>query len=167
MVPTEAQARCASPAPIDSAMATNGVVFVGTVVDVSQDNVATVSVESVWKGPKLAAEVLVDGGPITDPENRGLDEDERYLFFPSNDEPPFEDDRCTATRVFDDELERFKPAGAVDRPLEKKPNDNAAWTWAVAAILVGLLAIQVLRTQRRTRATRWEHQADAARRRED
>jgi hypothetical protein len=165
-----ARAACASPPSVDEAVASNEVVFVGTVVDLSIEGIATVAVESVWKGPRLAVEVQVQTGtaagiPVL--EQRGLDEGVRYLFFPKNASPPFVDDRCTSTQVFTDELERFKPAGALERPGSTEPNSNAAWAFAVAAILIVLLVVQVRRTGRRTRTTRWEHAADEARARDE
>lgn len=106
LAPSPALASCLQPPPPpDVAMATNEVVFVGTVAETSNEaRTATVRVLEVRKGPPLPPTVEVRGAH--DDALGGFSSIDRtfragttYLFFPKNGAPPFRDDACTATRV--------------------------------------------------------------------
>jgi hypothetical protein len=118
-------ASCAVQLPLSESLAASSIVFTGTVVAVSNQRIATVLVDEVWKGGPLPARVEVRGGPgdpgsITSVD-RSFQQGDKYLFVPINSAPPFEDNACTATREYSPELESSRPldssaAGPVDEP---------------------------------------------------
>jgi hypothetical protein len=100
-----AAAQCAPDASLENAVGRANTVFVGRVVRLSNnDRTAEVEVLAVWKGRDLPPVVVLLGGS-DDPAE--LDENDRmyrvgvtYLVVSEDLRPPFEDDRCTATRAF-------------------------------------------------------------------
>ncbi len=139
-----AHASCASPPPLKDVFAEVEVVFLGTVTaTVSLDRIATVQVEEVWKGSPLPAVVEVHGGPAD--ENVGTSTDRkfelgvRYLFFPSNGAPPFEDNICSATRPYDPSLERLRNPVEVDKnsanPEQPQQSEEAQEPVASGSVL--------------------------------
>lgn len=120
------QASCAMapPAPGDAVamqrlIASAPVVFVGTVLSASQaGRLAEVHVEQVWNGPDLPQTVEARGGPGASMPNGGSSIDRtyeagrRYLFFPTNGSPPFDDNQCSATMLYTPDLARYAPTTA-------------------------------------------------------
>ena len=113
-----AQASCFMPQPIQDELRSAPVVFVGTVIYTSNlDRNARVRVESVWRGPALPAYVDISGSPASSPfqatdVDRKYQPGQRYLFVPSSDRPPFEDNDCTATQPYTADLAAYAPADA-------------------------------------------------------
>lgn len=113
VLPAAARASCAVQLPLSESLAASSVVFTGTVVSVTGGNrIATVLVDDVWKGGPLPEQVEVRGGP-GDPRSitsvdRSFVKGDKYLFFPINEAPPFEDNACTATREYSPELENTR-----------------------------------------------------------
>jgi hypothetical protein len=112
------EASCVAPPSLPAQLATAQLVFVGTVAFTSDgDRVARVRVESVWKGPNLAAYVDVHGSPVSGPfsmssVDRTYRAGERDLFVLFSDRSPFQDNSCSATQIYTTELARFAPADA-------------------------------------------------------
>jgi hypothetical protein len=135
------------------------VVFVGKVIYTSDQNrSARVKVESIWKGPALAAYIDVHGeapgsGPFSGSEgDHRYQAGQQYLFFPLNDHPPFQDygDCNASTQVFSAALAAYAPADA-KAPNPAGPSDMI-WNFVdqyslpltIAALLVVALASLVL-----------------------
>jgi hypothetical protein len=143
------------------------VVFVGKVIYTSDQNrSARVRVESIWKGPALAAYVDVHGeapgsGPFSGSEgDHHYQAGQQYLFFLLNDHPPFQDygDCNASTQVYSAALIAYAPADA-KAPNPQAPSDmiwnfvdQYALPLTIAALLVVALAFFVL-VKRRRRAT--------------
>jgi len=114
--------------------AEGGVAFVGTVVSTdSGDRLAHVRVEQIWVGPDLPQTVEVRGGPGSLASNeassvdRRYDSGRRYLFVPTNNSPPFEDNSCTATTPYTPSIGQFAPSGARGPLLDSSsPTQDAA-----------------------------------------
>jgi hypothetical protein len=100
-----AAAQCAPDASLEDAVGRANTVFVGRALRVSNnDRTAEVEVLAVWKGRDLPPMVVLVGGS-DDPAELG--ENDRtyrvgvtYLVVTEDLRPPFEDDRCTATRAY-------------------------------------------------------------------
>jgi hypothetical protein len=149
-----AAASCAEPPPIEEHLATAGAVFVGTVHTVTNESrTASVEVHEIWSGPDLPASVVVHGGPdepnMATSADRSFQTGTRYLFAASAREGRLEDNACTATRRWTDELTEFRPeeprsplpisegqTGSVPTPL------LVALTGAAAVALAGVLAFR-------------------------
>ena len=110
-----ALAACATVPSLDAAVAEGDVVFVGTVVHLeNQDRWATVRVEERWNDARdLPETVVVRGGP--DPGTAtGQDRTylkDRYLFAATGGPDVLQDDACSATARWTDDLASFRPAG--------------------------------------------------------
>ena len=119
-----AHASCLAPPPLEQGIADAQVVFVGTVVDYGGDErQAIVEVDSVWKGEGVATLVGVDGGFAPDAVtsvDRFFLAGERYIFFPTNEEFPFEDNSCSLTQPMTDEIEALTPE-TVTAPVDGEP----------------------------------------------
>jgi hypothetical protein len=118
-------ASCAAPLSLDEALASADLVVVGTVVAArSNDRIATVAIEDIWKGDAEAS-IGVAGGP--DSLNGATSVDRtyqvgtRYLFFifePAVHNSPgtfgarYEDNGCTDTRPYTAALDSLRPASA-------------------------------------------------------
>lgn len=132
--PGPAHASCAVQLPLVESLAASSVVFTGTVLSVEGgDRIAQVLVDEVWKGGPLPAQVEVRGGP-GDPQaitsvDRSFARGDKYLFVPINDESPFQDNACTATREYSPELEDSRPLDASmpngGAPLPAEPGDES------------------------------------------
>ena len=115
--PTPAHASCAVQLPLVESLAASSVAFTGTVLSVDGgDRIAQVLVDEVWKGGPLPMQVEVRGGP-GDPQSitsvdRSFARGDKYLFVPINDESPFQDNACTATREYSPDLEDSRPLDA-------------------------------------------------------
>ncbi|TMD01530.1 MAG: hypothetical protein E6J05_01565 [Chloroflexi bacterium] len=117
---SSASASCAGGGPrsIGDQLAISPVVFVGSVVYTSdQDRVARVKVESIWKGPSMAAYVDVHGSPVSGPftassVDRHYQAGHRYLFVPVNATMPFDDNSFSLTQPYTAELAAMAPKDA-------------------------------------------------------
>ncbi len=107
-----------APPPLDQALEEADLVFVGTVIDLgNQDRNALMAVEEVWKGPDLPPEVLVRGGETDDPNMiTSVDRTYRfgvtYLVVSSDTVPPIQDNACTSTQEFTAGMDDLRPADA-------------------------------------------------------
>lgn len=155
--PGVAVASCAAPPPIDNAMQTADVVFVGAVRATSNgDRWAEVTVQEIWRGPDLPATVVVQGGPegnMATSVDRSFRVGATYLFFPSVDAASgvLSDTSCSPTTEWTPDLARLRPADA-RQSLGAAPATPAGFDWesllpiglAVAVfgalLVVGLLA---------------------------
>lgn len=111
--PASAVASCAMPPPIEEHLALADAVFVGTVHQVGNESrTATVEVHEVWRGPDLPDSVVVHGGQeeMTTSADRIFEAGIRYLFAVSVQDGRLEDNGCTATQRWTDELDELRPA---------------------------------------------------------
>lgn len=108
-----ALASCAEPPDLETAFAEADIVFIGVVVELTNnDRTAKMEVESVWKGPQLPDVVTVHGSP--DDPNLFTSVDRTftygtYIVFPVNTEPPFQDNICTLTQRTTSALDAINP----------------------------------------------------------
>jgi hypothetical protein len=130
IVPGGAAASCIQPPPLDEAMASADVVFVGTVTGVANhDRTATVLVHEVWKGPDMASTVRVLGGP--EDENTGSSVDRmytagtRYLFVVQIEQGRLSDSACSSTQEMTPDLAVARPA-VVRTPIGEQPSPTPA-----------------------------------------
>lgn len=110
-------ADCMAPPPIEEAVRTSEVVFVGTVVAIAdQGRRATVEVDEVWRGPDLEATTIVLGGQGAGftSVDRTYEPGMKYIFFPYVDSEAnaLVDNLCTNTVQWLDEYEKLRPAEA-------------------------------------------------------
>ena len=143
MVPGAAAASCAEFPPFDEHLAQAEVVFVGAVTAVTDEQrTALVEVEETWRGPALPAEVTVHGGfedlGFTSAD-RYFEAGTRYLFAPSFSEGRLEDNSCTATRPWSDDLAALRPATA--RVVEGEAAGGVSIP--AALLLAGLVVLLV------------------------
>lgn len=136
--PSLSSASCAPPVALGHAVATADVVVVGTVTAArSNDRIATVTVEDIWKGdPPSVFDVA--GGPdaanAATTVDRTYEIDTRYLFFifePAQHGNPgtfgarYEDNICSDTRPYTADLDYLRPASA-HRTVTTTPLASAA-----------------------------------------
>ncbi|HUG30159.1 MAG TPA: hypothetical protein VMQ65_06595 [Candidatus Limnocylindria bacterium] len=113
--PRPVAARCVEPDPIEEAIRAADVVIVGTVIAVAEEGTrATVRVEEIWRGPALAAEVVVWGGPGGRSSiDRTFEAGMRYLFTIALGEGGrLTDSLCSSTIAWDPKLVALRPPGA-------------------------------------------------------
>lgn len=114
--PSAARADCMPPPPIEDAVKSAEIVFVGTVAATSnRSSWASVTVEEVWRGPDQAAQVLVKGGPggnAATSVDRSFEVGVKYLFFPYADAGGLADNSCTSTTRWTADLAALRPADA-------------------------------------------------------
>ena len=124
-MPATALASCREPPPIEEAMKSAEIVFVGTVTSTSnRDSWASVEIEEIWRGPDQPASVLVKGGPggnSATSVDRTFQAGAKYLFFPlvnPDGEPlagqalALTDNSCTSTTVWSEDLLALRPSDA-------------------------------------------------------
>lgn len=147
-----ALAACPSLPPLTESLGEASVAFVGTVARTSNDGrTATVSVDSIWLGPRLPQTVQVTGVPgaggdtpsLLTSEDRRFASGRTYLFIPENDRPPFEDNACTATTLYTDEVEALEPEGAIG------PESSRSATWIGLLVALAVVGIWQARRARR------------------
>ena len=130
--PVPAFADCQMAPPIEEAVRTADLVFVGTVTSVANGGRSpSVRVDEAWRGGEMPAEVTVLGG--TDPaqpmeDDRSFEAGARYVFFPLAIDGQLVDNICTATTPWVGDFAAVRPvdtqtpaptaAGAATRPLE-------------------------------------------------
>jgi hypothetical protein len=114
--PSPAFASCALRPSFPASLQGAQVVFVGTVTSASNGGrKATVQVEAIWYGPDLPAQVEVIGSPALNGAtsiDRSFQPGVRYLFVPTNNQPPFQDNACSATQPYSPEMAAYAPDGA-------------------------------------------------------
>ncbi len=139
------------PPPLELGLAEAPTIFVGTVIDLAnQGRTATFEVEEVWKGT-VAEEAVVIGGPIGNAftsVDRTFEADTRYLVVPAGEAgSSFEDNACTLTQPFTQELARLRPADSHPPTSELGTEEEAAPfpSWAIVAVgLAGAALAAVL-----------------------
>jgi hypothetical protein len=109
-----ARASCMEPPPLEQDLARADVVFVGTVYELADNGrTARVEVHEVWSGPDLPERVEVHGGPgepdLATSVDRHFQADTRYLFAASVRDGRLQDDSCTATQAWTEELAALRP----------------------------------------------------------
>ena len=146
VAPAHVAASCADFPPLDEHLARAGVVFVGTVMAVADEKrTATVAVEEIWRGPNLPAEVTVHGS--FEPEaftsvDRTFEAGTRYLFGPAVADGRLQDDSCTATRPWTDELVDLRPTTvATPEPLPTRAQDEGGGTIPVALVVAAMVVL--------------------------
>jgi hypothetical protein len=162
-------ASCAFGGPLPTVtakIAADNVAFVGLVVYTSDQNrFARVKVESIWKGPGLPAYVDVHGEAPGSGLFSGSEGDhqyqagQRYLFFPLNDHPPFQDygDCNSSTEVYTSDLAANAPQGAKlpdsPTPLDAVGNfaDQYSPAGAIAGSVLAVIVIGLVMRRRRAR----------------
>lgn len=146
LAPGAVAASCAGFPPLEEHLAQAEVVFVGTVVSVTDEQrTALVEVEEIWRGPELPAEVTVNGGfpdlGFTSVD-RSFETGARYLFASSLNEGRLEDNACTATQAWSDDLAALRPIG-VSTPEPTPADESSADGVPVAALVVALSVMLV------------------------
>ncbi len=137
---------CIQPPPVEEAVASAEIAFVGTVTAAANlGRWATISVEEVWAGSDLPAVVEVRGGGAAGAESmadRSYVVGTRYLFFPYVEEGRLTDNICSSTQEWQPEVEKVRPAD-VRTPTsgEPEPVDPVA---ALGGLVVPIVGVAVL-----------------------
>lgn len=148
---TGAAASCeADDRPVEARMREYPVVFKGRVVGLrDEDRTARFEVDEVWKGV-VDAEVVVYGGPVQDAgfgqtvstsNDRAWHGGVTYLVFAREEPRGFEDDACSPTREWTDDLVAARPADWSEPSPIVDDNDGLSGLAALAIIGAGLVAI--------------------------
>jgi hypothetical protein len=144
VAPAPALADCQMAPPIEEAVRTSELVFVGTVTALDNSGrSATVQVEEVWRGGEMPATVTIFGG--TDPEqamedDRTFEAGVRYVFVPFVIDGRLVDNICTSTTRWVDDFAAFRPAG-VQTPT---PSAAAGPLSAIADLALPLLTAMLI-----------------------
>lgn len=147
LIPATAAASCAQFPPLEEHLARADVVFVGTVVSVTDEQrTALVQVEEIWRGSQLPAEVTVHGG--FDPGaftsvDRGFEAGARYLFAPSIAEGRLQDSSCSATQLWSDELADLRPATVATPPPDSGAEDGSRGGVPMPLVVAGIALVLV------------------------
>ncbi len=157
-LPGPAAASCAAPPPLRAALEDAPTAFVGAVVETTNgDRWATVEVSEVWAG-EAGDVVEVRGGPKDPPGpmnvassgDRTFRTGKTYLFVPSGGEGGvFQDDICSSTRGYTEELDDLRPASAAapDGPSIADDRGSILW-WGVGAAVLGALVALLVRARK-------------------
>lgn len=168
---TSVHASCGISGPLPSAtdqVSAAKVVFVGSVIYTTDNNrTARVRVDAIWKGPRLPAYVDVHGeapgsGPFSGSEgDHQFQSGQEYLFFPLNDQPPFEDygDCNISTQPYTTALAANAPPGALT-PNPPTISDSfwnvvGQYLWPITIVgllVVAVVSILILNLRRRAKA---------------
>ena len=147
--PSAALASCMLPAPIENAVKTADIVFVGTVTGTAEGNRwATVTVEEIWRGPDQPRTVVIRGGPggnTATSVDRAFEPGVRYLFFPIADEAAgLSDNSCTNTTPWAEAMVALRPADA-RQPVGAAPTTGGGFDFgSLAPVGVPILVFAVL-----------------------
>ncbi len=136
---------CAPGLPLEKAVESASLVFVGRVTDVANEGrSATVEVTEVWRG-EVPTPVLVQGGfdpSIAAEDDRSFEVGVTYLFLPTGLDglasAVVVDSLCSPTTPWTDDLARLRPA-EVGTPISTEPSTTGLPTWI--GDLVGPLAV--------------------------
>lgn len=144
LVASPARGSCAAPPGLAEHLASADVVFVGTVVELSNaDRTAVVAVEETWTGPALAATITVQGGPddptIASSVDRTFVLGGHYLFAVLSAEGKLWDNICSATREWVPELAAMRPDEVSRPPEATEPISEERFP--VATLVVGAVAL--------------------------
>ena len=106
---------CTMPPPIEEAVKTADIVFVGTVAQTAnRSSWANVEVTEVWRGPDQPRAVVVKGGPegnAATSVDRVFEPGVTYLFFPyAETGVGLADNSCTSTTPWTEDLAALRPA---------------------------------------------------------
>jgi hypothetical protein len=115
LTPAMALADCMMPPPVEEAVRSADIVFVGTVAQTSNRNSwASVQVTEVWRGPDQPQGLVVKGGPggnSATSVDRSFQAGVTYLFFPYHDPAlGLADNSCSSTTPWSDDLAALRPA---------------------------------------------------------
>lgn len=156
LLPGAASASCAEFPPLGEHLDQAEVVFVGTVVALTNlDRTAEVAVEEVWRGEGIPARVTVHGGE-DDPTmmtsvDRTFVAGTRYLFAATFDEGGLRDDSCTATREWSEDLAEFRPTSvSTPEPAEGAASDGVpvpAIGIVLAVLAIGAVSVLAFRAR--------------------
>jgi hypothetical protein len=116
-LPRPASASCVDAPTIGEHLAWADAVFVGTVDALAnQDRTAVVTIHEIWAGPDLPGRVTVHGGPdepdVSTSADRSFVAGGRYLFAVFTNDARLEDNACTATQPWAEELAALRPDDA-------------------------------------------------------
>ncbi len=154
VLPSQTDAICAT-IPVAEAMRGAPVVFVGTVTNTeNHDATATFLVDEIWSGPTLEPLVKVHG-PVVDASAEDVltwREGVKYLVMPEVVGERLEDQACSNSRPWTDDLAAFRPADArepVEQPLTSGPPGDPPYPLVFLLILAGGAAAAFLLLRRR------------------
>jgi hypothetical protein len=139
-------ADCMMPPPIEEAVRSSEVVFVGTVVAVQdQGRRATVEIDEIWRGPDLPVTTIILGGQgegFTSVD-RTYEVGVKYVFFPyvDPDTRALIDNLCSNTTPWLDDYEEIRPAEA--RPPIGDPSAEPAGFDVAGLVPIGALVLAV------------------------
>jgi hypothetical protein len=135
-----ASASCLELPPLDVGLAEAHTAFVGTVIDLAnQDRTATFAVEEVWMGT-VAEEAVVMGGPSGNAftsVDRAFEVGTRYLVVPVRGAgSSFEDNACTLTQPYTQDVATFRPEDPGPPTAQLNTEEEAAPfpSWAIVAV---------------------------------
>lgn len=168
---TEAAASCIERPTVAEGIAQADLVFVGTVVEVTNmSRWATFAVEDIWKGRLDGDRAEIRGGPrgnVATSNDRRYAVDTRYLVFamaPRRDPQllamygegvRWTDSDCSLTQLYTSSLAKARPrtahlVGAPQPPPHEASRPTALWVALLAAGIVGVVgAADVWRRRRR------------------
>jgi len=159
-------ADCAVPATIPDAQRTRDILFVGTIVNLENDNRwAKVLIDERWQNADgLPDTVDVRGGPAgaTSSSTQRAYTEGRYLFDVTNFGPYLEDSSCTATTLWTDDLARYRPSNVAEAPgapsgspLDALNSSDAVLAAALVLALLIAVVTYILILRRRKRPPDW------------
>lgn len=109
-------ADCMPPPPIEEAVKTADIVFIGTVTETANRGTwATVTVKEVWRGPDQPATVVIRGGPAGNAAtsvDRTFEAGVEYIFLPYIDQEQggLTDNSCSNTQPWAEAMAALRPA---------------------------------------------------------
>jgi len=123
--PPIALADCMMPPPLEEAVKTADIVFVGTVAQTTNRNSwASVEVTEVWRGPDQPRAVTVKGGPegnAATSVDRAFEPGVTYLFFPYAEAGVgLADNSCTSTTPWTEAMVALRPTD-IRQPIGADP----------------------------------------------
>lgn len=143
-----AASSCGPTPSIEENLQTADLVFVGTVVELNNRNRwATFTLEEVWKGEPGSPRLDVRGGPpgnVATSVDRTFEIDARYLVFATRGDRHWEDNICSATREYDQSLDRFKPAGARTVSTTTPPSADDEGLKSGTVVFAGVMLVVVV-----------------------
>lgn len=143
-MPGTAFADCMAPPPVEEAVKSAEIVFVGTVTATTNRGTwANVSIEEVWRGPDQPASVVVHGGPggnAATSVDRSFEVGVKYLFFPYTDaQVGLADNSCTSTQPWADALVGLRPADVRQPTGEPAPAAGFDFSGVVGPLIVAIV----------------------------
>ena len=162
--PQPAHASCSTTPNIETALERANSVFVGEVTALEdRDRLATMKVVEVWKGRDLPERVVVEGYAVdadtVDQSDRRFQMGRTYLVESRDVRPPFQSDKCTATKLYNPLGGRKIPpnlAGPVGADIARPPlaspgeepagEGGASWLpfLNIGLVVLGIIAVVVM-----------------------